>query len=68
METYITREDNGLGVGSFDSIAWIFEKYGIADNKDIKYGVIHGNEDSPKMVCLWKEEPTYMQKADIILE
>jgi len=68
METYITRKDEGVGVGSFDSIAWAFEKYGIEDDKNINYGVIHGNEDSPIMICLWEKEPSYMQKPDLILE
>lgn len=68
METYITRKDEGVGVGLFDSIAWAFEKYGMEDNGEMNYGIIHGNEDSPIMICLWEKEPSYMQRPDLILE
>jgi len=68
METYITRKDEGLGVSSFDSIAWVFEKFNMKDNKEMNYGIMHGNEDSPAMVCLWREEPSYLQRPDLILE
>ena len=66
-QTYITRFDE-VGAGFFDSIAWAFEKYGQSDNAFFNYGVIIGNEDSPERIELWKAEPNWDSKPDLILE
>jgi hypothetical protein len=66
--TYITREDEGVGVGKFDSIKWAFNMYKLPDNKEAKYGVIVGNEDSPIEIRLFTKEPNYCDSADIILK
>ena len=66
--TYITREDEGIGVGKFDSIKWAFEMYKLPDNKEAKYGVIVGSEDSPIEIRLFTKEPNYTDSADIILK
>jgi len=68
-ETYITRKDSGLGVGLFDSIEWAFEHFDQKDNKEYNFGVAIGWHDSePKKVLLWKEEPNYDTKPDLVLE
>ena len=42
--------------------------YKLPDNKEAKYGVIVGNEDSPIEIRLFTKEPKYTDSADIILK
>lgn len=68
-EIYITRKDAGLGVGLFDSIKWAFEHFGKKDDIRFNYGIQIGWHDSePSKVHLWKEEPNWDAKPDLILE
>lgn len=52
----MTRKDEVIGNGSFDSIAWAFEVHvGEPDDKRINSAVLYGNEDAPEMIDFYKE-------------
>jgi len=54
-ETLLTRTDDNLGDGLFDSIAWAFEKIGLPDNPKVKAAVLYGNEDDPERIDFYKQ-------------
>lgn len=60
-QTYMTRNDEGVGEGPFDSIAWIFETHiKQPDTREFNYALFYGwHEDSPIRIELWREEPKY---------
>jgi len=50
-ETLLTRKDDNLGDGLFDSIAWAFSEHVKApDNEEYKSAILYGNEDCPEMI------------------
>jgi len=63
---YMTRGDENVGMGRFDSIAWIYETHlKIEDEFKYNYAILIGyNEDSPYEIMLWKDEPRFDQKPD----
>lgn len=51
QEKLLTRADDGLGEGLFDSVAWVMEKIGLKDSGCYQSAVMHCvNEDSPQQV------------------
>lgn len=63
--TYMTRKDEGVGEGSYDSIAWIFSQHlKEADTGEFNYAVLTGNEDAPQRIELWRTEPNYDTPPD----
>jgi len=67
--TYMTRDDKDVGVGSFDSIAWLYETvFHVPDGKVFNYAMVYGNLDSPSKVELWSDEPNYDSKPDHVWE
>ena len=68
-QTYITRKDDGLGVGLFDSIKWAFEHFGLKDDPEFNFGLQFGRHDSePEKIYLWKSEPNFDTPPDLILK
>ena len=50
-ETLLTRYDDGLGEGIFDSIAWALSTHvKIPDTGEYRAAVLYGSEDSPEMI------------------
>lgn len=66
-QTYLTRNDTDCGEGSFDSISWALVMLGKEDDKTLNFAVLHGNEDSPTRLELWKAEPNHDTKPDLVL-
>lgn len=65
-ETLLTRKDDGLGEGLFDSIAWAFSEHvKTADTGVYHSAVMYGfNEDSPEMIDFYTQsEPLVTDKV-----
>lgn len=60
MEQYMTRKDEGIGEGLFDSIAWALEVHvKQPDTHVYQTAILHGNEDYPlSIVFFTQSEPT----------
>ena len=62
LETFMTRTDDDLGEGLFDSIAWAFEQHvKLPDPGPTVYNsaILFGNEVAPKRIDFYFEkEPT----------
>ena len=65
----LTRKDADVGVGSFDSVAWLFEtKLAMADDRSVNSALVFGvSEDYPekivfyqKMMPLIHDKPTFV--------
>ncbi len=56
-ETLLTRKDDSLGVGLFDSIAWAFSEHVKApDNKLYNAAVMYGHSDDyPERIDFYTE-------------
>lgn len=53
-QTFVTRADEGIGEGAFDSIAWVFETHiKEPDDKDVDSAILYGNEDAPERIELY---------------
>lgn len=65
-ETFLSRKDDGVGVGLYDSIAWIYEVHlKLPDNPAHNSAVITGNEDSPVKILLFtSENPNHDEQPD----
>lgn len=56
-ETILTRKDDGLGEGLFDSIAWAFSEHvKLPDNPRYNSAILYGNDDCPVMIDFYAEE------------
>jgi hypothetical protein len=55
-ETLMTRKDEGVGDGIFDSIAWLFSEH-VKEPDDPAYNsaVVLGNEDAPEQIDFYRE-------------
>jgi hypothetical protein len=54
----LSRRDEGLGVGLFDSIKWALDVHvQQPDCGTYKFAVLYGNEDSPDRIDFWATEP-----------
>jgi hypothetical protein len=63
--TILTRKDLNVGVGAYDSIKWAIETHmKEADTGEFHYGVLHGNEDAPLRIQLWREDPNWNTPCD----
>jgi hypothetical protein len=59
-ETFLTRNDEGIGEGIFDSIAWAYETHvKRADNPRAGFAVLYGNEDSPDRIDFFDVNDCY---------
>jgi len=61
-QRYLTRKDENVGVGEFDSIAWAFEVHvKQPDRPELQFAVMHGhNEDAPDYIDFYQQaEPSY---------
>ena len=58
-ETLLTRKDDSVGDGLFDSIAWAFSEHlKTADTGVYNAAILYGNEDAPEMIDFFtKAEP-----------
>jgi hypothetical protein len=55
-ETLLTRKDDTVGAGVFDSIAWAFSEHVKApDTGEYNSAVLYGNEDAPEMIDFYRE-------------
>ncbi len=55
-ETLLTRTDDHVGDGPFDSIKWAFEEHvKQPDDDTINSAVLYGNEDSPEFIDFYHE-------------
>lgn len=67
--TYMTRKDANVGEGVFDSIAWIFEtRLKETDNQEFNFAMLYGNEDCPRKIELWRDEPLFDTPPDRVWE
>lgn len=65
--TYMTRKDEGLGEGLYDSIAWAFEVHICkADTKEFNFAIAYENNSGLFKIELWRKEPQYNTPADFI--
>ena len=67
--TMMTRKDEGIGEGLFDSIAWIFETHlQELDNAFINSALFYGhNEDYPERVEFFSQsDPTITDKPVMV--
>ncbi len=63
---YLTRKDTDVGVGEYDSIQWLFDVHlKRPDTHEYNFALLHGNEDSPQKIELWREEPDYNTRPDV---
>jgi hypothetical protein len=63
--TILTRSDKGVGVGATDSIKWAIETHlHEKDTGEYNYGILHGNEDAPLRIQLWKQDPEWQTPCD----
>lgn len=67
--TNMTRKDEGIGEGQFDSIAWLFECHVTELNDDGSYNsaIVHcANEDYPEKVFFYRSEmPLHNAEPDL---
>lgn len=70
QQTFMTRKDEGVGEGVFDSIAWIFETHlqHQSNGAEFNFAMLTGNEDAPEKIELWREEPNYDRPPDKVWE
>jgi hypothetical protein len=55
--TFLTRSDEGVGAGVYDSIAWAFEVHlKEPDDPAIKSAILYGNEDAPEKIEFFDAE------------
>lgn len=55
-ETILTRKDDNLGEGLFDSIAWAFSEHvKLPDNPRYNSAILYGNDDAPEMIDFYAE-------------
>lgn len=68
METLITRKDDNVGDGVFDSIAWALEQHVKTEDTGIYHSaILYGNEDSPERIDFYtKAEPKVTDKVAYI--
>ncbi len=64
----LTRNDEGVGEGSFDSIAWAFSEHvGTKDLGNYQSAVLFGNEDCPERIEFYiQAEPLVTDKPELI--
>jgi hypothetical protein len=56
--TYLTRKDEGVGEGLFDSVKWALETHvQIPDECIYNFALLYGNEDAPSKIEFWRNEP-----------
>ncbi len=67
-QTLLTRKDDNVGKGSFDSIAWAFSEHvGTKDLGNYQSAVLYGNEDSPDRIDFYLQaEPLVTDKPELI--
>jgi hypothetical protein len=55
--TYLTRHDEGVGEGVFDSIRWALETHvKVTDHGEFFYAMLYGNEDAPDRIEFWRND------------
>ena len=55
-ETFLTRKDDNVGDGLFDSIKWALESHvGIADDSRFNSAMLYGNEDAPERIDFYTQ-------------
>ena len=55
-EVMLTRKDDNLGDGVFDSIAWAFEQHvKTPDTGEFNAAILYGNEDAPCCIDFYRE-------------
>lgn len=58
MMKLLSRRDEGLGAGLFDSIKWAFEQHVHEPDSGLyNYGILYGSEDCPDRIDFWIDEP-----------
>jgi hypothetical protein len=63
--TILTRSDH-VGVEPYDSIKWALDVHiKQPDTGEFNYGILHGNEDAPLRIQLWKQDPDWRQPCDL---
>ena len=63
--TILRRQDVHVGAGFFDSIKWAIETHmGEKDTGEFNYGILHGNEDAPLKIDLWRKDPEWRDPPD----
>lgn len=63
--TILTRQDEVNKWQPYDSIKWAIETHlKETDTGEFNYGILHGNEDSPLRIQLWKEDPNWKTPCD----
>ena len=64
MATLLTRHDEGVGEGEYDSVKWAFQTHvHKKDNKRYKSAMLYGNEDAPERIEFFtKASPLYTDK------
>lgn len=66
--TFISRRDDEVGQGTFDSIAWAFEVHvKQPDTGEYNSAILHGNEDCPDKIEFWRAaNPRYDAPPDYV--
>lgn len=55
-ETLLTRKDDEVGEGLFDSVAWALEVHvKVLDTGVYNSAVLYGNEDAPEMIDFYTQ-------------
>lgn len=55
-ETMLTRKDDDVGEGVFDSIAWALEVHcKLPDRGVYNAAILYGNEDAPEMIDFYAQ-------------
>lgn len=64
-ETLLTRKDDNVGEGLFDSIEWAFSEHlKEPDNPEFNAAILYGNEDAPDRIDFYREaEPLITSKV-----
>ncbi len=63
--TILTRSD-AVGAKPYDSIKWALEVHiKQPDTGEFNYGILHGNEDAPLRIQLWKADPEWKTPCDL---
>lgn len=63
--TILTRKDTVGHWQPYDSIAWALEVHlKEPDTGEYNYGILHGNEDCPLRIQLWKKDPEWKDPCD----
>jgi len=63
--TILSRADQ-IGGTAFDSIAWALDVHiKKPDTRIYNYGILHGNEDAPLRIQLWREDPEWTTPCDL---